>query len=132
MKAMLMLMGIAVVFALAGLGCSSTTASGSSGQKLTMLRPADQTLKRGDTNEVAITLLRRDFNSDASVRFANLPSGVKVIEKDRTIQEDDFIVNYTLFAENDADLVSGHVVNVTVEGPDGLAVTESFELTVTE
>lgn len=132
MKSFLVLSGFILACVLPGLGCSSTSASGSNGKKLSMLKPVNQTLKRGDINKVAITVWRESINSDVSVRFDNLPNGVKVIEQDKKMKDSDYIVNYTIFASNDAGLVSGQVVNVTATGPDGLAVTESFELTVKE
>jgi len=132
MKSFLVLAGFALACILPGLGCSSTSASGSSGRKLTMVKPANQTLKRGDTNQVAITVVRENISTEVSIRFDNLPSGVKVIEKDKKMKDSDYIVNYTLFASNDAGLVSGQMVKVTAEGPDGLAVTEMFEVTVKE
>lgn len=132
MKRLMILSAIAVACILPGLGCSSTTAKGDGSRKLTMVKPSNQTLKRGDTNKVMITLVRENINSEVSVRFDNLPQGVKVIEQDKKIQNDETIVNYTLFASNDAGLVSGNVVKVTAEGPDGLSVTESFEVTVKE
>ena len=132
MRSFLVLPVLALACVLPGLGCGSTSASGSGGKKLTMLKPVNQTLKRGDTNQVAITVMRQGMSSDVPVRFDNLPSGVKVIEKDKKVKGDEYIVNYTLFASNDAGLISGHVVKVTAEGPDGLAVTESFEVTVKE
>jgi hypothetical protein len=131
MKSFLVMSGF-VLAVLLPLGCASTSASGSDGKKLSMLKPVNQTLKRGDTNKIMITVWRESISSDVSVRFANLPDGVKVIEQDKKVKDSDTIVNYTLFAANDAGLVSGQVVHVTAEGPDGLAVTESFEVTVKE
>ncbi len=96
------------------------------------MKPANQTLRRGDTNQVAILLMRENVPADVPVRFDNLPAGVKVVEKDRKVKEGELIVNYTLYAANDADLVSGHKVKVTASEPEGLGVTESFEVTVKE
>jgi hypothetical protein len=132
MKSFLVLSGFVLACILPGLGCSSTSASGTNGKKLSMLKPTNQTLKRGDTNQVAITVWRESINSDVSVSFDNLPKGVKVIEKDKKMKDSDYIVNYTMFAANDAGLVSGQVVKVTATGPDGLAVTETFEMSVKE
>ncbi|KAF0244232.1 MAG: hypothetical protein FD180_2742 [Planctomycetota bacterium] len=132
MKRFLSHAGLAVALLGSIVGCSSTSASGSNGKKLTLLKPVNQTLKRGDTNKVAITVVRENIDADVSVRFDNLPEGVKVIETDKKVKDDEFLVNYTLFAANDAGLVSGQVVKVTVEGPEGLAATESFEVTVKE
>lgn len=132
MKRTLILAGFALALVFTGIGCSSTSATGPGEKKLTLLKPMDQTLKRGELNKVAITVVRRNFTTDVPVRFENLPDGVKVVEKDKKIEEDQYIVNYTMFAANDADLVAGHVVKVTAEGPEGLKVTESFEVSVKE
>jgi hypothetical protein len=132
MKRFLSHAGLAAAILGSLLGCSSTSASGTNGKKLTLVKPVNQTVKRGDTNKVAITVVRENIDSDVSVRFDNLPKGVKVIETDKKVKDDEFLVNYTLFAANDAGLVSGQVVKVTAEGPDGLAATESFEVTVKE
>ncbi|KAF0243512.1 MAG: hypothetical protein FD180_3296 [Planctomycetota bacterium] len=132
MKSFLVLSGFVLACILPGLGCTSTSASGAGGKKLSMLKPVNQTLKRGDTNKVMITVWRESISSDVAVRFDNLPNGVKVIEGDKKVKDSDYVVNYTMFAANDAGLVSGQVVKVTAEGPDGLAVTESFEMTVKE
>jgi hypothetical protein len=132
MKSFLVLSGFVLACVLPGLGCSSTSAKGDSGKKLSMLKPVNQTLKRGDTNQVAITVWRSNISSDVSIRFDNLPAGVKVIEKDKKMKDSDYIVNYTMFAANDSGLISGHVVKVTAEGPDGLSVTETFEMSIKE
>ncbi|MCE9582764.1 MAG: hypothetical protein K8T20_09745 [Planctomycetes bacterium] len=132
MKRSLVLSAFALACLLPGLGCTTTSANGSGGKKLTMVKPMNQTLKRGDTNKVAISIMREGITSEVAVRFDNLPKGVKVIETDKKAHEGEYIVNYTLFAANDAGLVTGSVVKVTAEGPDGLAVTETFEVSVKE
>ncbi|MBI2921431.1 MAG: hypothetical protein HYY18_10150 [Planctomycetes bacterium] len=132
MKRFLVLAGFALALVLTGIGCGTTSATGPGDKKLTLVKPANQTLNRGDINRIAITVVRENIAPDIPIRFTNLPDGVKVIEKDKKFEEDEIIVNYTLFAANDADLVEGHVVKVTAEGPDGLAVTETFEVSVKE
>jgi hypothetical protein len=113
-------------------GCSSTSAGNERGQKMTLVSPADQTLKRGEVNRVAVTVLRENLIDNVKVSFEDLPDGVNVIEKDREMNHDDLVVIYTLHAENDADLVKNHEVKVRAEAPDGLAVTESFTVSVVD
>lgn len=119
-----------VLATLAGAGCASTTAEGTGERRITIARPMDQTLRRGEINKVAVTILRQGFRSDITIRFDGLPSGVKVLETDRRFTEDDIIVSYTLHAANDAPSVKEAPVTVTAEGPDGLAASEIFHVTV--
>lgn len=128
MKNSLMLPLLAAVVAVSG--CSSTTASGSRDRSITIVRPSDQTLRRGEINKVAIAILRQGFRADIQVSFEGLPAGVRVIEADRRFTEDDVVVTYTLFADNDAPPVREARVMVTAEGPDGLSASEVFHVTV--
>lgn len=98
--------------------------------RLTLLKPADQTIRQGEMNKVAIAINRDNFSDPVTVRFDNLPRGIHVMESEKKIESGENIVSYTLHADPDADLVGKHLVNVTVEGPDGLATTETFALTV--
>jgi hypothetical protein len=113
-----------------GTGCASSTAKGPAGRELTLVRPAHQTLRRGETNRVDIVLLRENIPTNVGLQFSELPRGVKVVEADRKVKPDEVIVTYTLFAANDADLVSNHQAKVTAEGPDGLRATESLAMTI--
>lgn len=113
-------------------GCATTSASDTKGHKITIVKPMDQTLKRGETNKVAITVLRENLSAPLEVKFSNLPPGMQVVEKDRAIHNEETIVSYTLYADNKAALVSGNVVRVTVTAPDGLAATAEFNVTVME
>lgn len=113
-----------------GTGCASSTAKGAGGRELTLVRPASQTLHRGDTNRVDIMVTRENIPQDVSVHFTDLPRGVKVVEADRKVKPDEVIVTYTLFAANDADVVSNHQAKVTAEGPGGLTATEPLVVTI--
>ncbi len=119
----------ALALVLAALGCEKTTVEGPSGKKLTVVQPASQTLKRGETNEIAIMVTRTNINSPLTVKFENLPKGVTVIE-DKKIAADQNVVNFTLHAAPEADLVENAQSKVTVAAPDGLMATETFKITV--
>jgi hypothetical protein len=110
--------------------CKSSTVQGSGGRELTIVRPAHQTLRRGETNRVAIMVLRDNIPDSVTVQFGGLPRGVKVVEVDRKVNPNELTVNYTLHAANDADLVSNHRATVTAQAPGGLSATESLSLTV--
>ena len=101
------------------------------GMKLSLLRVADQTLSRGETNKVAITVTRGSFTGEVDVKFQNLPSGVTVVDAG-AIPADDNIRSYTLHAAPDADLVERHRAEVVVSGPENLETSQAFEITVKE
>jgi hypothetical protein len=119
---------LACVAALAG--CS--TVKGPQDTALTIVRPVDQSMEQGETNAIKIMIQRKDFSRDVPVKFEDLPSGVKVVEKDLTIPADDTSKTFTLYADDDAKPVSNHEVLVTVKGPDGIQASEVFRLTVKE
>src|SRR5262245_45024849 len=118
-------------FLLAALvGCESRTVEGPGGKKLTLSKPADQTLRQGGTNDVRISITRDNFRDAVTVRFENLPEGVQVMDRDKKIAAEDKSGTFTLKADDTAPPVENHEVKVTAEGPDGMKVTEPFKLTV--
>jgi hypothetical protein len=113
----------------AGLACERSSTMGSAGKKLSIIKPSDQTLKRGEVNDLAISINRDNFSSPVKVKFQRLPKGVEVVEP-RDIPADQTRIVYTLHAANDADLVENYEAMVTAEGPDGMATTETFRVSV--
>lgn len=120
----------AIALAAIAAGCHSTTVQGRGDLRITIVRPSDQSIRPGEINKVAIVVTRSGFRTDIRVRFAGLPKGVRVIETDRNFSEDDIVVSFTLHAANDAPPVEEALVKVTAEGPEGLAATETFRVTV--
>lgn len=110
--------------------CSSSSSRDSNDRELTIVKPVDQTIRRGETNKVAIVIARDNFQGPVAVRFEGLPPGVRVVEVGKSIGSNENIANFTLQADSSADLVNDHLVKITVEGPDRLKTSESFELTV--
>ena len=128
------LMALLVVGSVVAGGCGkvSSTVSGSSGRKLTILAPADQTVKQGDTNKVGLAIVRQNFNDAVEVEVSDLPSGVTVAGGSKlTIAAGSLSTDsMTLIADKDAAVITDHRVSVTAKGPDGISVTEFFKLTV--
>lgn len=125
----LTLIGLVAIVVAGAVGCERTSIRGASGKRLTLYKPADQTLVRGENNPIAIVISRERFSSSVKIRFENLPKGVTVVEKKEIAPLLDRAV-FTLHASPSADLVSNNEVRVVAEGPDGLAVAERFLLTV--
>ncbi|KAF0246155.1 MAG: hypothetical protein FD180_986 [Planctomycetota bacterium] len=111
------------------LGCDKTTAEAPGGKRLTLFKPANQAMRQGETNDIAVMIRRENFDGDVRVVFENLPRGVTVIAvrpiaagKDREV--------YTLHAAPDAGLVGNHMASILVEGPDGLKASEFFGVSI--
>lgn len=121
---MLMIAGLAV-------GCGkSATVEGEAGTKLTLTKPSAVTIQRGDMSKVDVKITRRDLPGDVTIRFANLPSGVDVVDSANRLVGDKG--SYTLRAAENADLVENHMADMTATAASGLAVTQSFSITVKE
>jgi hypothetical protein len=120
----------AIAALLLPLGCKHSTVQDSQGRSLTLMKPADQTVRQGETDQVAVSISRSGFSDPVSVRFSGLPSGVRVVEADKKIASDQSTANFTLQADPGADLVANHAVRVTAEGPSGVAATQDFKVTV--
>lgn len=122
---------ILAVLALLLPGCDQSKTQNAAGKKLSLSQPSNQTLTRGETNEIAISINRENFATAVKVTFSNLPNGVHVVDE-REIPGDQSRMTYTLHAANDADLVANHESRVTAEGPDKMATTQTFKLTIQE
>lgn len=111
-------------------GCAQTTVEGPGDKKLTLLRPADQQMQRGETNQVMIVINRENFRDGVKVRFDDLPAGVRVQDKDAEIAAGQTTATFTLAADAKATLVNNHKVTVTAAGPNGMKAVENFQLTI--
>lgn len=110
--------------------CASTTSTGPAGETLTLVRPADQTVRRGETNKVSVYVRRGNFDAPVELSFDGLPRGVEVVERAPRIQAGVALAEVTLYAKPDADLVTGQAVKVTATGGDHLNAVEWFHVNV--
>jgi hypothetical protein len=124
-------LGLALACA-AGAACHTHSAevSGPRGETLTLVVPATQTFRRGETNVVLVNVHRADVAGPIAVRFDDLPKGLEMVERDVTIASGSESARVTLYAKPDADLVSGHAVRVTAAVPDGKSVSQYIHVTV--
>jgi hypothetical protein len=109
------------------ISCGTSSATGSAGTKLTLVKPANQWMAQGATNRVAIAIARKRFDDSVQVSFSNLPAGVRV--DGDTIAAGDSFQNFVLVADATAAVVDKQVVTVTASSA-GISVSETFELTV--
>lgn len=108
--------------------CQQTKVRGAGGEQLGLREPANQWLRQGESNEVAIQINRDDFEGPVDIQFTNLPAGVTV-QNPGPIPAGDFIKNYTLVVAPDAPLAKDHVVTVTASARD-MRVSQNFEVDV--
>jgi len=120
----------AALFVLTQTACTKSTVTGEGGEKLSIYEPAAVVLRRGGTARVDLKIRRNALSGDVSVAFANLPSGVDVVDSGSRIAGD--AGAYTLRASDTADLVEKSAARVTATGPDGIAVTTSVTVSVRE
>jgi hypothetical protein len=111
-------------------GCQKATVEGKDGIKLTIMKPTDTSITRGSTDPVKVSISREKFKDPVEVTFSGLPDGVHVQDPSKKITQDESAETYTLKADNDAKLVENQVVTVTAKGPDQVAASEKFKLTV--
>lgn len=110
-------------------GCKSSTVTDENKAKLTIVKPMDVTIHRGDTAKVRIMIHREKLDEPVTISFDKLPKGVEVIDGDQKIAGMEG--TYTLKAGDNADLVSGNAVTVTAKAGD-LSVSEVFMMKVEE
>jgi hypothetical protein len=125
-KITICLMSVAIL----GTACEKTTVEGPSGKKLTLVKPANQTIARGASEKVTVMIKRTNFTEAVSIQFKDLPAGVTVVDGTTQIEQNDH--TFVLSASPTADLVGNHVASVTATGPEGLSATEQFNITVKE
>ena len=125
-----MLLAAFALAAIALAGCSkSASVQGEGTGKLTLVKPAAVTLHSGGMAKADLKIKRENLPGEVSIRFANLPKGVDVVETDSKIVGD--TGSYTLRASETADLVENSVVDVTASaGPGNIAVSQQMNLSV--
>ncbi|HWL92575.1 MAG TPA: hypothetical protein VNT79_03490 [Phycisphaerae bacterium] len=110
--------------------CEKTTVEGPGGKSLTVTKPTNPTITRGDNEKVTIVVARTGFTGAVKATFKNLPDGVSVIDSDTNIEGNER--TFTFSATDTAGLVENHAASVTVEGPDGMTATQEFRVSVKE
>jgi hypothetical protein len=108
--------------------CSKQSeAAGRNGTALGLGDVKDQTITQGSTNDVGISIDRKNFADAVQISFDNLPAGVRVEGKE--IPAGESRKDFRLVAAPDAALVTNHLVTVSARG-SGAALTDTFQLTV--
>lgn len=111
-------------------GCAGVSAEAPDGKKLTLMKPMDEMIQRGDRGEVMLTVDREQFDEEIEVEVDDLPKGIEVLNPTLVIPRGQSTFTLLLEAKSDADLVDEHVVRVKVLGPDDLDVVQTFDITV--
>jgi hypothetical protein len=121
-----------LTLALAGglVACASATGTGAKGEALSLFQPADQTLRRGDLNRVSVIVRREQMPDGVDLDVENLPAGVELVGAPAKIAAGSSFGEFTLYARPDADLVTGHAVQVTARTANGVSVSQWFHLDV--
>lgn len=107
---------------------NSSTVTGTSGAQLTLQAPDAITLERGGTATTELEIERHALTGDVSIRFADLPQGVDVVDSGSKIVGDRG--TYTLRASESAALVEKSIAQVTASGANGIAITQPLSISV--
>jgi hypothetical protein len=88
------------------------------------------TIKQGETDDVKVTIKRDGgWDEDVSVKFDNLPKGVKVSAGGDKIAKASTDGTFTLAADADAEPVDNHAVTLKVKG-GGIEADHALKITV--
>jgi hypothetical protein len=98
-------------------------------KQLTVKGPANTSIKQGDTTAISVDITRDKFNDPVSLKFAGLPEGVSIMEKDLIISKDMTSTKLTLKAAADALITDDHKVTITASG-GGETQAATFNVTV--
>ena len=123
-----MLVGLMGVLIL--VGCEREGPVTDRGAHLQLQEPSDVTITRGETAEVTLRVRRENLDDPIRISFDDLPDGVSVVDGPRELTGDEG--TYILEADEDADLVEGHMASVTARGPEDLSHTQHFQIDVEE
>src|SRR5262249_48393521 len=113
-------------------GCpkeKTTSNPDAAGNKIVLTKPSDQTIKKGDTDKIKISVDRKGINEALEVTFTKLPKGVSLVEKEAKIAANESSATFTLKADPDAQPVTNHEATVTVKG-GGVEVHSDFNVSV--
>jgi uncharacterized membrane protein len=136
MKKLILLMSVLSL----AVGCNNTTTSSvgtktstRTGEpvvkKLTLTAAKDQTINRGATEKVGISISRSNFDDPVMISVSDLPKGIEVVEKDLLMATGSTSITITLKAAADA-APGEHNVTLSASAPGMDATTQTFKLTV--
>jgi len=100
-------------FLVVGCAHSQVQVEGPQGRAMTTKAPRSVTVERGSREMVKVSVERRGFYGPVTVSLSEMPRGVHVDRRSQTIETD--MATFVLTANKNADLVTGHVVEVTTE-----------------
>ncbi len=111
-------------------GVDRTTVRGSDGERLTLVKPRNISIERGEAESIAVDLERNNLNGQVKITISQLPDGVEAVDTPRVTNGTH--VELVLQAKPGAALVRNHQALVTAEGPDGIRATETLEISIEE
>ncbi len=132
MRHLVQVVMVAGLIVAATVGCEKTTAGGSDGRQVTVIKPSDITVKKGDTAQVTVRIGRKNFRDPVSVLFDSLPAGVELVDRDKKVLAEETSANFTLKAGPSALPIADQRVDVAVKASGDLVARETFKLTVKE
>jgi hypothetical protein len=131
-----LILTLALTAAVIGCNKSTTTTTGINTRtgepvtkSLSVMAKDAQTIARGATDKVTVTINRDNFNDPVTVSFSGLPTGVTVAEKELVIPAGSKMATATLTADKEA-AVGDHTVTITAKATGIPDNQQTFKLTV--
>lgn len=128
-----LVLGLAVTLIGGSVGCNKNdpqTTKGAGNKELTLKAIGNESITQGGNEAVDVSVSRKNFNDPVEITFENLPAGVTVADKSKTIPKDSDSTTFNLTAAADAKPVTDHIVNVKASGGGLTPPAGSFKLTV--
>lgn len=112
------------------LGTKTSTRSGEAVvKKLSLTASKEQTINRGSTDKVSVSITRSNFTDPVTIMVSDLPKGIEVVEKDMIIATGSTSLTLTLKAAADAT-PGEYSVTLSASAPDMEKTSQTFKLTV--
>jgi hypothetical protein len=100
-------------------------------KKLTLNKPANQSIRQGDTNKVSVSIDRDKFKDEVRLTVSGLPVGVTMNDgTTAAILPQNDKVDLVLVAASDAPAVNDHPTTVTATSGNLPPVSQTFFITV--
>jgi hypothetical protein len=119
---------------LVSVGCNtqSTTVKSKEGKEITLVTPNEVTVNQDGTTEFKVSLNRKDYPDPVAITFEDFPEGVSVTDKSYKFEKDTKEHTFTLKADKDAKVVTGHALKVTANKGGEPSATHSVKIKVNE
>lgn len=110
--------------------CRDSTVHGAQARGLTITKPADQSIRQGESLPLTFRIVRSQSTDPVTVRVTNLPAGVKSSQAEQILAREESNATFMFNADPTASVGVQEGVKITAETAGGLTASETFALTI--